>query len=156
MKEMIYETDLLSIGGEVEVRDKISSCILYRRYDAVMKYDGTEIPIIYRKYIKGNGKIELGKIEELDDNAKNLIKKFNAQLEYNFENDINGTSYKLKRRAMFRALGLLFQLISLILGIIFMVRIVKGAPYIPCITMAIFCGLFGFFIAYITDRIIRD
>ena len=156
MKEMIYETDLISVGGSIELRDKVSFGILYKKYDAVMKYEGAEIPVIYRKYPKGNGIIEYGQIEKLDDKTKNIVKNINSKLTYNYENDVQGLRYKHNRRAMFRLLGLLFQAISLILGIIFMARIVKGAPYIPCVSMAIFCGLFSFFIAYITDRIIRD
>ncbi len=156
MKGLLYETDILSIGGTLEIRDKISSRILYKKYDAIMKFDGDEIPVHYREYLRGNGVIEYGQTDEPEENVRKVIKKINDRFIYNLNNDVNGVAYKLKRRAIFRVLGLLFQIISEILGITFLTRIFKGAPYTPCVTMGIFCGLLVFFTAYLTDRIIRD
>ncbi len=152
MRDYFFEADITLIGGSVVLKDKISKNIRYEIFSADMIYEGTKIPVLYKKYRKGRGKIEY----LINETTKEGINIINEQLEFNYKNDINGMKKNIRRRVIYTGIGFILFTLSMTLGTIFGVRVFYGGAYLPCMTMELICGLIGIYISNLTDRIVRD
>ncbi len=156
MSKNLYESDVKSIGANIILKGRLGPCGHFDLYRADIEFEGVFIPVMYRKYKKGRGRIDCFKNKYLDEDARNSLKRLRERLAYNYDNNINGMKRYVNRRTMYTVCGIALFVESLALAIVFWILLIRGAAYLPCLLKGTFCLLISVYVLRITDVVTRD